>query len=175
MNRHATFLLSLYLALAPVAAPLAACQGQLSTAIQLDRNVTNLSVDAAGNFYTYDPHLGVTKFTPGGSPMMSCCGPYGLAFTRGLVVRPDGSFVVIEDRVSESPPTRMVGHVVGYSSDGTEMTSWATEGTLEGVAVDQEGNVYVTEPDSDRVSKFSSSGQLLGRWGTWGSLKARYR
>ena len=39
----------------------------------------------------------------------------------------------------------------------------------ESVALDSNGNVYVTEPYNNRISKFTSSGQFVTKWGSLGS------
>lgn len=38
-----------------------------------------------------------------------------------------------------------------------------------GIAVGQSGDVYVTDPNSDRVERFSNTGTFIGKWGTTGS------
>jgi hypothetical protein len=56
----------------------------------------------------------------------------------------------------------------------TLLTVWGGSGSNlfyqpMGVAVDDHGDVYVTDPNWDRVSKFSATGKLLKKWGTHGS------
>jgi len=42
-------------------------------------------------------------------------------------------------------------------------------GEPEGIAVDAQGNIYVTDNGNNRVEKFDSDGKFLGKWGNWGS------
>ena len=48
---------------------------------------------------------------------------------------------------------------------------WHANGTLsppEGIAVDQEGNVYVADTANNRIQVFSSNGTFISKWGTFG-------
>jgi tripartite motif-containing protein 71 len=64
-----------------------------------------------------------------------------------------------------------------YNSDGRLLTMWGSQGIgdgqfgePEGIAVDAQGNVYVTDNrDNYRVEKFDKDGKFLGQWGNWGS------
>ena len=38
-----------------------------------------------------------------------------------------------------------------------------------GVAVDQQGNIYVADTGNDRIQQFTSAGTLLAKWGSRGS------
>ncbi len=38
-----------------------------------------------------------------------------------------------------------------------------------GIAVGQGGDVYVTDPNNDRVERFSNTGTFIGKWGSTGS------
>lgn len=60
-----------------------------------------------------------------------------------------------------------------YSADGAFMSQWGAEaGSGDGqfqrpgaIAVDAEGNIYISEWDNGRVQKFDSSGKFLTKWG----------
>src|SRR5688572_19973991 len=43
-----------------------------------------------------------------------------------------------------------------------------------GVAVDGLGNVYVADTSSDRIQKFSSTGQFITKWGSTGSGNSQF-
>ena len=56
------------------------------------------------------------------------------------------------------------------------LLAWGTHGYSpgqfvgpSGVAVDSSGNVYVADPDTNRVEKFTSNGTYISQWGSKGS------
>ena len=60
-----------------------------------------------------------------------------------------------------------------FASFGQFITKWGWYGTSDGdmispsgVAVDSEGNVYVTDRDNHRVQKFTADGEFIAAWGT---------
>jgi sugar lactone lactonase YvrE len=68
-----------------------------------------------------------------------------------------------------------------FSSTGVFLTKWGGGGTTrgtgdgevirpEGVAVDGSGNVYVADTGNRRIQMFTSSGEFLTRWGSYGSV-----
>jgi uncharacterized repeat protein (TIGR02543 family) len=59
--------------------------------------------------------------------------------------------------------------VLSSDTGAVLFSSWVPGFQLGGVAVDDAGNVYLTNQDSDTVSKFSSAGVLLGSFGGSGS------
>ncbi len=61
------------------------------------------------------------------------------------------------------------GHIVKFGTSGRKILSWsygkpAPAGTPIGLAVGGSGNVFVADPGTDTVTKFSPSGRLLTRW-----------
>jgi DNA-binding beta-propeller fold protein YncE len=66
--------------------------------------------------------------------------------------------------------------VVKFSRDGKYLTEWGKRGTGPGefglphnVVVDQQGQVYVTDRDNQRIQIFDSNGKFLNEWtGTGG-------
>ena len=63
-----------------------------------------------------------------------------------------------------------------FDNEGNFITKWGTEGTgdgqfydSDGIAVDSENNVYVTDWGNDRVQKFDNEGNFITKWGTEGT------
>jgi sugar lactone lactonase YvrE len=64
-------------------------------------------------------------------------------------------------------------------SEGREkyefLNEWGDRGTKDGefnspstIAIDQSGNIYVTDTDNNRIQKFTHDGKFLAKWGTKG-------
>jgi streptogramin lyase len=124
-------------------------------------------VDSLGNLYAAD--LGgvriekfdaagkyLTSFKPQASP-----GPLGVA-----VDKQDNVYVALNGPQDH--------YVEKWSPDGKLLATWGSNGSGEdqfsaegqgsgprGIAVDAEGNVYVTDPDNNRVQKFDADGTFL--------------
>jgi DNA-binding beta-propeller fold protein YncE len=95
--------------------------------------------------------------------------PVPLAEVRGLALDQEGDLYVVDKDNSR---------VLKFDPTGKLLMEWGTQGTADGqfdmsgngagfVAVDSEGNVYVTE--NNRVQKFDSRGKFLAKWGTQGA------
>jgi sugar lactone lactonase YvrE len=63
-----------------------------------------------------------------------------------------------------------------FTSDGQFITKWGTKGSgdgqfsfANGIAVDTQGNVYVSDQINDYIQKFTPDGQFITKWGTKGS------
>ena len=59
-----------------------------------------------------------------------------------------------------------------FSSNGNFISKWGGYGSRngflrspEGIAVDQEGNVYVADTGNNRIQVFSSNGTFISKWG----------
>ncbi|MEE2635885.1 MAG: peptidyl-alpha-hydroxyglycine alpha-amidating lyase family protein [Acidobacteriota bacterium] len=71
--------------------------------------------------------------------------------------------------------------VVKYSSDGRYLLEWGRRGTGPGefglphnIVVDDQGRVYVTDRDNQRVEVFDADGQFLAEWPTLGGNSALF-
>ena len=63
--------------------------------------------------------------------------------------------------------------MVGYSGDGGPATSARLGERVEGLAVDREGNVYISDTENNRIRRVDPSGKITtiagtGAWGTQG-------
>lgn len=129
-----------------------------------------IALDAAERVYVADQcwdRIFVTE--PDGSPVMHW--PTPMPF-RGLAVSRD-------DRVYVASPTAdgtQGSGVFVYSTDGTLLDTWDTNGTGPGefygpigVAIDGEGLVFVTEQGNARVQVLSADGTPVRQWGARGT------
>jgi len=95
--------------------------------------------------------------------------------TRGWAIAysPDNTLLVAnshQDRIEK------------YSSSGSLLQSWGTEGNGPGqfrnplgIAVDGAGNVYVSDFELSRVQKFSPDGTFIRAWGAYGTAPGQFK
>lgn len=69
-----------------------------------------------------------------------------------------------------------------FTANGKLITSWGDAGTGDGqfvhaygIAVDNEGNVYVTDKENHCVQKFTSDGEFSAKWGTEGDSEGQLK
>lgn len=67
-----------------------------------------------------------------------------------------------------------------FTPDGGFVSAWGTEGTAPGefnlpwgVAVDDDGTIFVADADNDRIQKFLAAPTPV-ETSTWGGVKLRY-
>ena len=100
----------------------------------------------------------VWKITSGSSP---------LALPNGLALDQQGNLYVEDSQNSQ---------IVKFDSNGKLLLEWGSQGEADGqfnfppddyasVAVDAQGNVYVTDDTNARIQKFDSNGKFLTKWG----------
>lgn len=91
---------------------------------------------------------------------------------RDLAVAPDGTLYIVDTenhRIQHLDTSGKVLHVWGRFGDAT--TGNAPGGAFNqpwGIAVDQEGFVYVADTWNHRIQKFTADGQFLYQWGYFG-------
>jgi DNA-binding beta-propeller fold protein YncE len=68
-----------------------------------------------------------------------------------------------------------------FTADGVFIAQWGSSGIdagqfgwPSGIAVDGEGNVYVTEVNGNRVQKFTSVGNFITQWGSAGEGEGEF-
>ena len=150
--------------------------GGSGTAGELD-GVAGLATDAAGSVYATDQGSTIQKFTSSGTfvkTLTSCCEPYG--YFQGVATDASGNVYV-----TELGPSEENDRVQKFSSTGSYVGQWGSEGTANGqfanahdIAVDPAGNVYVADTDNYRTQKFTSSGTFLTKWGINDGRGAQY-
>src|SRR6476469_4422091 len=147
---------------------------------------TGIAVDNKGDVYVSDSwNDRVQKFTSNGK-FITKWGTRGSAdgqfrFPTGIAVDNKGDVYVSDfsnDRVQK------------FTSNGQFITKWGTSGSADGqfgrdddtfftgpagIAVDNKGDVYVSDFSNDRVQKFTSNGKFITKWGTSGSADGQFR
>jgi sugar lactone lactonase YvrE len=122
---------------------------------QFSPDLADLAVDSNGNIYVTDRSNGIYKFDKNGEYLtrLTACGD------KNSVAAATGVAVDLEDNVYFYDLSN--NRMCKYDRDGKFLNNWdgsgSTEGvftTVGGVAVDQNGNIYVAEFFDGRVRKF---------------------
>ena len=113
----------------------------------------------------------ILEFTNDGKKLVRAFGERGAAgdddkhfnWPADICWLPDGTFFVADGFKNS--------RVVKFSKDGKYLTSWGTKGSgpgqfdlVEGVAVDAQHRVYVTDRGNGRVQIFNENGKYLEEW-----------
>lgn len=140
---------------------------------------TNVAIGSNGEIFVTDGYgnARVHKFSPDGKLLQSWGspgdGPGQFKIPHGIAIDQRGVLFVAD---------RENSRIQLFSSDGDYIDQWLDVARPQQIAFDSQGNVYVAElgfkaamwpgtvaPSADapggRVSVFTSSGQLLARWG----------
>jgi uncharacterized protein (TIGR03663 family) len=98
--------------------------------------------------------------------------PEGLNMPRNLAIAPDGSIYIADSGNSRIVHLDAQGKVLNaFGSRTPDKQTPPAPGTFNepwGVAVDAQGNVYVTDTWNHRVQKFDANGKFLLEWGVAG-------
>jgi DNA-binding beta-propeller fold protein YncE len=130
----------------------------------------SIRIDPQGNVWTVDAQSSaVLKFTPEGKLLMRIavggqpettnpfCGTTDIAFA------PNGH-LYISDGYGNA-------RILEYTADGKRLREWGSKGTglgefrlPHGIAVDENGVVYVADRENGRIQLFDSQGKFLRLW-----------
>jgi DNA-binding beta-propeller fold protein YncE len=123
---------------------------------------TGIDVDAQGNVYIDDFHnMRVQKFDTAGTFLWQW--PIDPANSPGSIAVDDrGNIYVSMFRSNDD-------NLQKYDTDGNLITAWGSTGSeagqfsgrIEDIALDWDGNVYVTDPFNYRIQKFDPEGKFL--------------
>ena len=130
----------------------------------------SIRIDSAGNIWTVDAASSlIFKFTPQGEKLMQISVGEQPA-TRGqfngttdIAFAPNGH-LFISDGYGNS-------RILEYTADGKRVREWGSAGTgpgqfhlPHGIAIDEDGIVYVADRENGRVQRFDLNGRFLGEW-----------
>lgn len=125
---------------------------------------SRMTVDALGNVYVADTGSGfLHKFAPDGMPLLSFQDP---AFRHPVDIAMDrGSAIYAADAARS--------RIVIFSPDGESFRQFRCRhrGALHtplGIAVDDDGIIFLAEPGFHQVQKYSPRGRLLKAWSVYG-------
>ncbi len=136
-----------------------------------------LAVDREGNVYVADGgNHRIQKFDPNGRFLLQWGGqgnaPGQFQEPWGIAVDKDGN-VYVADTWNH--------RIQKFDPNGRFLIQWGTYGNTQGtlgpsdvfwgprdIAIDEEGNLYVTDTGNKRVMKFTPDGGFLGQWGGLG-------
>lgn len=115
----------------------------------------SIALDPRGKVYVGDGRGRLQKFTSDGVFLNEWDG-YG----RSLAVDENGYLFVVSGN-----------YVLKYQIDGTLVAQWGGRGWGDGmfvfaggIAVDRDGNVFVTDRDDNKIQKFDNNGKFLTSW-----------
>jgi tripartite motif-containing protein 71 len=144
--------------------------------------IAGIALDGHGNLYLteMDDDL-IYEYTTSGT-LVRQWGGYGskpgqLTFPEKLAIDAQGNVYVTEfGSPSYDGSQGENDRIQKFSPNGMPLAQWGTLGSgpdqfngPAGIAVDQQGDIYVADTANHRIKKLSSSGQLLTQWHTVGS------
>jgi DNA-binding beta-propeller fold protein YncE len=139
----------------------------------------SIRIDPVGNVWTVDAASSVVlEFTPEGkklleirvggqpaSPRSPFCGTTDIAFA------PNGRILVADGYAN--------ARILEYTAEGRRVREWGSAGTGQGqfhlphgIAIDEDGVVYVADRENGRIQRFDLDGRYLGEWSNLGKTFA---
>jgi tripartite motif-containing protein 71 len=149
-----------------------------TTGSGLNLGITGITFDHQGNLYVaeFDDDV-IYKYSTSGN-LLATLGGHGsgagqLEAPDKLAFDAEGNLFVTE---VGSASAGYNSRIQKFSPTGVPLAQWGTFGstpgkfnTPVGIAVDQQGNIYVADVGNHRVQKLSALGQPLTQWHTVGS------
>src|SRR5262249_53488120 len=138
----------------------------------------SIRIDPQGNIWTVDSGSSmILKFTPKGEKLMEISvgeQPVGRGATNGtsdIAFGPNGR-IFISDGYGNA-------RVLEYNQKGERVRQWGSHGTgpgqfqqPHGIAVDDQGVIYVADRNNARLQRFDLDGKYLGEWDDLGKVTA---
>jgi DNA-binding beta-propeller fold protein YncE len=129
-----------------------------------------IRIDPQGNIWTVDAgNSMIYKFTPQGQKLMEIsvgeqpAGKTDFTGTSDIAFAPN-SHLYISDGYGNA-------RVLEYTADGKRVRQWGSAGSgpgqfrqPHGIAIDDQGIVYVADRQNGRLQRFDLSGKYLGEW-----------
>jgi tripartite motif-containing protein 71 len=146
----------------------------------VDFGVTGIALDDKGNLFLAEfDDSRIYKYSPSGKLLAQWggrgSGPGQLEAPDKLAFDTQGNLYVTEVG-SRTTGEGQNNRVQKFSPMGVPLAQWGTFGSAAGqfnapigVAVDQQGDIYVADVGNHRIQKLSSLGQPLTQWHTVGS------
>jgi len=144
----------------------------------------DLAIDAEGNVYVVDgQNHRVQKFDAQGE-FITAWGSFGAELGQfsepwGVAVDGEGNVYVADTWNHRIQHFTSDGELLGYwgvfQDTGGQLLE--PQGTLYGprdIAIDAEGNLYVTDTGNKRIQKFDGGGNPLGQWGGSGASAGQF-
>jgi DNA-binding beta-propeller fold protein YncE len=136
----------------------------------------SIRIDPKGNIWTVDAASSlVFKFTPEGKKLMEIpvggqpATKSGFNGTTDIAFAPNGH-LFISDGYGNA-------RILEYTADGKRLREWGSAGTgpgqfhqPHGIAIDDEGVIYVADRQNGRLQRFDLEGRFLGEWANLGMV-----
>ena len=138
----------------------------------------SIRIDPQGNVWTVDSGSSmVLKFSPQGEKLMEIsvgeqpAGRGGTNGTSDIAFGPNGR-IYISDGYGNA-------RVLEYNAKGERIRQWGSAGTgpgqfnqPHGIAIDDQGIIYVADRNNARLQRFDLNGKYLGEWNHLGKVTA---
>jgi len=142
--------------------------GKITKPIKVAAAIRGLAVDSVGDIFVSNSQTGVTKVTAGGAAATVYPNDFAGKLAKGLAVDTAGNLYVADSALSQiikvdtsgkSTVAAGVGGGGSYSGDGGPATKAGLKGP-SGVAVDSNGNIFISDSGNNRVRKVDATGTI---------------